>query len=108
MERQEVALKLRDAISQLSSANVGFQQYVGLIEEKTSSEERKRIGREIHDTIGYTLTNIRMMLEAAGDMMERDIHGSRSLMEKAAVLAKEGITESRKSCRSSAPTKGAT
>jgi signal transduction histidine kinase len=56
---------LDESVKQLSAANVDFQQYVILAEKQSAIEERNRITREIHDIVGYTLTNIKMMMEAA-------------------------------------------
>jgi len=63
---------LDDSVKQLSSANVDFQQYVILTEKQTAIEERNRITREIHDIVGYTLTNIKMMMEAAERIFSTD------------------------------------
>lgn len=56
---------LDDTVKRLSAANIDFQQYMMLIEKQSTIEERNRISREIHDIVGYTLTNIKMMMEAA-------------------------------------------
>jgi signal transduction histidine kinase len=53
------------AVRSLTSANIGFQRYADTIVEHSLGEERRRISRELHDTMGYSLTNIRMMMEEA-------------------------------------------
>jgi len=45
--------------------NLGYQGYAQEVRGKSIAEERLRVSREIHDTVGYSLTNIRVMLEAA-------------------------------------------
>ena len=60
---------LRSNILKLTRANYDFQRYAADAEELTLERERLRISREIHDSIGYTMTTLRMMLEAAADLV---------------------------------------
>jgi len=53
--------RLNQTITKLTDANSGFQHYIRIVEEKSSEDERNRIIREIHDSIGYTLTTIMML-----------------------------------------------
>lgn len=69
---------LDSAISQLSDANVGFQSYVKSLEFQIIMNERKRVSREIHDTVGYALTNIIMMTEAAIRLPDEDYEKGRN------------------------------
>jgi|GEM_PF-739611 len=67
---------MNEAIKKISEINIGFQNFVKDQELNILQEERKRMSREIHDTVGYTLTNIIMMMEAlnvAGDSDEEEI-----------------------------------
>ena len=57
------------AVSKLAEANLGYQGYAQDIRLRSIAEERRRISREIHDSVGYSLTNIRVMLEAASLQM---------------------------------------
>ena len=59
-------------------------------------EERNRITREIHDTIGYSLTNVAMMLEAAQDLAK---NGPQRLLEKlraARLQIQQGLENTRR------------
>lgn len=53
------------AVSKLAEANLGYQGYAQEISGRSIAEERRRVSREIHDSVGYSLTNIRVMMEAA-------------------------------------------
>jgi len=57
------------ALSRLSEANIGFQQYADTVKRASVMDERKRISREIHDAIGYTLTNIVVLSQQAIDIV---------------------------------------
>jgi len=54
-------IRLNKTINKLTDANSGFQHYIRVIGKKSSEDERNRIIREIHDSIGYTLTTTMML-----------------------------------------------
>jgi len=85
----EVA-RLRDTVTGLSQANLGYQRYASDAELRSAVEERNRITRELHDIIGYAFVNNIMMLEAAlskinkdPDLVQRLINLARSNLEEA-------------------------
>ena len=59
-------------------------------------EERNRISREIHDTLTQDFTAIVLQLEAAEMMTGNISEDSRSYMERARDLARNGLAESRR------------
>ncbi|RKX88789.1 MAG: hypothetical protein DRZ90_17740, partial [Spirochaetes bacterium] len=61
--------RLDYAVFKLAEANLGYQSYAREVRGRSIAEERHRVSREIHDTVGYSLTNIRVMLEAASLQM---------------------------------------
>lgn len=69
IDMETLVNKLRSNILKLTRANYDFQRYAADAEELTLERERLRISREIHDSIGYTMTTLRMMLEAAADLV---------------------------------------
>jgi signal transduction histidine kinase len=69
-ERVSRIVKMRQTIDHLNStifkltdANTGFQRYAYLAEIRSAADERSKITSEIHDSLGYTMTNIIMMAE---------------------------------------------
>ena len=87
--------RLDHAVSRLARANLGYQEYASRAEHVSMLEERKRITREIHDVIGYTMTNNIMMMEAASDMVWREPARVTSLMSTARENAQKGLEEIR-------------
>jgi len=90
--------RLNEVIQQLSNANIGFQEYATLVEEQSKISERKRVTRDIHDTIGYTLTNIIMMMEAAMDLSTHSVTDSvklREIFQRTKEQAQQGLNETR-------------
>jgi signal transduction histidine kinase len=92
--------KLEKAILQLTSANMGFQEFATDVEERSTEEERRRVTRDIHDTVGYSLTNLNMMMEAAIVLAPGDNSRLRRLLEEAKAQALETLNATRFSLRS--------
>jgi len=91
--------RLDDALSAMAKANLGFQTYTNSLELETLNKERKRVSREIHDTVGYSLTNIRIMLEASLLMIEKSPEEAGSLIEKSMKEAGFCLEETRTAMR---------
>ena len=60
-------------------------------------QERNRIAREIHDTLAQVLTGIVVQLQAAQDFYTTDPSDRQAHIAAALLLAKEGLTEARRS-----------
>jgi len=86
-------------IDKLMKVNKDFQEYALSQQDIGVMEERKRISREIHDTIGYTLTNIIIMMESATDFAKSNPKKTEELLEKAREQAEKGLEEIRYSLR---------
>lgn len=91
--------RLDSAISQLTDANIGFQKYVKEKEIETLANERKRLSREIHDAVGYSLTNIIMLLEAAALLVDKDKGKQKEAILNAKAQAMNGLEETRTALR---------
>jgi signal transduction histidine kinase len=61
----DAALKERQGQEQLAAANVRLRQYALQVEELATAQERNRIARDIHDSLGHSLTVFGIHLEAA-------------------------------------------
>lgn len=92
---EEEAKRLRISVRQLTEINLSFQEYAILLKDKSVVEERNRISREIHDSMGYTLTNIRMMLEAAIRIKQSDPEKLLELLVHSRAQAVTGLDEIR-------------
>lgn len=96
----------RKAVNLLQAAldeNVGLQrQLVVQAREAGVLDERARMAREIHDTIAHGLTGVVTQLEAAQQAKDRPDDWQRHV-ENAVRLARESLTEARRSVEASRP-----
>ena len=77
--------------------NIQLQEYSRKSEDMVKTKERNRLAREIHDTIGHTLTGIATGLEACIEIIDWDVKKTKSQMIKISELSKEGLLEVRRS-----------
>jgi signal transduction histidine kinase len=61
----DAALKERQGQEQLAAANARLRQYALRIEDLATVQERNRIARDIHDSLGHSLTVCGIHVEAA-------------------------------------------
>lgn len=88
---QQQATRLEQAIGTLTRANQEYQDYVLRIGAESTERERRRITRDIHDVVGYTLTNNIMLMEAATDVVRSDPIKVTKLLMTARESAQEGL-----------------
>jgi signal transduction histidine kinase len=81
--------RLDSAIDRIADVNASFQSALAAAEEDSVRKERNRITREIHDIVGYALTNQQMMLEAA--LMLTPVEGGR--LRELLAMARDGVGE---------------
>ena len=87
--------RLDGAVDRLAKANLQYQKYAQEAEQASAEQERKRITREIHDIVGYTLTNNITMMEAVTDMMNENPFGVAKMVNLARENAQEGLVRIR-------------
>lgn len=97
--QRESSEGLRNSILRLTNANELFQNYATLVEEESKLSERKRLSRDIHDVVGYAFNNLIMMLEVAGDLIDRDSEALRGKLREAVDHAQVSLAEVRKTVR---------
>jgi len=83
--------------AELAGANRKLSEYAVQVQELSIANERNRLAREIHDSLGHYLTIINVQLEAASQVFEDDPPKAVAAMRKAQALAQEGLTDVRRS-----------
>jgi signal transduction histidine kinase len=94
---KEESIVLDKAVANLSDASNGYLQFAREAEARSTRNERKRITQELHDSIGHTLTNLVMIVEAAKALVSVDRVRLRELLTTAADQAQQGLAETRRS-----------
>lgn len=69
--------------TELQEAHQQLRQYAERVEELAIAEERNRLAREMHDTIGHRLTVVSVQLQAAGKLLERDTEKAKQAIDTA-------------------------
>jgi signal transduction histidine kinase len=91
--------QLADSNIRLAETNLKFQE--AFLREKAElvKEERKRIAREVHDSIAYTLTNLIMMIEDAIDLHRNGDSRLPHHLQTTRAHAHEGLIEIRQAIK---------
>lgn len=89
--------QLYNTAEELKIANIQLEQYAKKSEEMAKTRERNRLAREIHDTIGHTLTAIATGLEACSELINWDVGKTKSQISKISDLARNGLLDVRRS-----------
>lgn len=87
--------RLTDSVVNLTRANSAYMDYARDAQEQGIEAERRRITRDIHDIVGYTLTNNMMLMEAAQDIMKENALALPTIIETARQNAQEGLDQVR-------------
>lgn len=64
--------KIEEELLMAAQANTRLKEYVAVSEKITEDRERRRIAREIHDTIGHALTGISAGIDAVTVLIDLD------------------------------------
>ena len=77
--------------SELAAANHRLRQYALMIENQATLQERTRIAREMHDSVGHALTAQSIQLENVNLWMSKDADKASDHLTKARTLGKEAL-----------------
>jgi signal transduction histidine kinase len=96
----EIAVGERRARSELAVAHEKLAGYAARAEELATIEERNRLARELHDSLGHYLSVIHVQLEAARTLIERDPARAAQALATSERLTREGLDDVRRSVAS--------
>ena len=87
----------------LQAANEQLEKYAKESAHNAEIQERNRLAREIHDTIGHSLTGIVTGIEASIMLMDVSPDAAKQQMKAIEEVARAGITDVRQSVRALRP-----
>lgn len=92
-------LSERQMKEQLAVAHEQLRQYALEVKNLAAVQERNHIAREIHDSLGHTLTAQNIQLQTAMKLWQRDPNQAQSFLQQAQQLAVTAMQEVRRSVR---------
>jgi signal transduction histidine kinase len=87
----------RQIRKQLSLAHDKLRDYALQIEDLAAVQERNRIAREIHDSLGHALSALNIQLQTAVKLWQKDPQQAKSFLARAQKLGEIAIREVRQS-----------
>lgn len=91
--------ELKIKTKQLEDTYIKLKQTSEELEEMTILKERNRIAREIHDTVGHTLTTVLLEMEAGERLMKIDPERAAEKIKLAKGQVRKGLGDIRESVR---------
>ena len=90
-------LRIQKLNRQLHDANDKLRDYASTLEHMTEIRERNRLAREIHDTLGHTLTGIIMGADAVLALFDPAPEEAKKRVQVIAQSARDGLNDVRRS-----------
>jgi signal transduction histidine kinase len=94
-----LSLRLQESVLTLTRANLKFMQYAATAEARSKEEERARITRDIHDSLGYALTNILAMTRLIARLAPKPADQIAEIARQVEGQAQEGMLQMRGAVR---------
>ena len=94
---QEARTRSEALLGELTEAHRQLQLYAEQASELATTQERNRLAREIHDSLGHYLTIINVQLESAQALRSRDADRADRAVGEAKRLASEALADVRRS-----------
>lgn len=88
---------LVDAVLAQRRSQEQLQKYALQIEELATLQERNRIARDIHDSLGHSLTVFNIHLDAALRLLDSEPAEAKELLQEAKQIGKKSLSEVRES-----------
>lgn len=82
-------------LAELQTAHRQLQEYASKVEELAVSEERNRLAREVHDTLGHRLTVAAVQLEGAQRLIPDDPERAAGMVATVRGQVREALSELR-------------
>ncbi|RMF63636.1 MAG: sensor histidine kinase, partial [Cyanobacteria bacterium J069] len=87
----------RQSRDKLTAANAQLRNYALRVEKLAMSQERNRIAREIHDSLGHSLTALNLQVEGALKLWQSNPQRAHQFLKEAKVLGSTALQDVRQS-----------
>lgn len=92
-------VELQKAVLDVLQLNREHQEFALQLRERSGAEERRRLSRDIHDILGYTLVNLQVVFEMALDQAQAGQTRLLELLHQGLDQCKDGLARSRVALR---------
>jgi len=92
---EEARQETQRLLEELQITHRKLQEYAARVEELAVSEERNRLAREMHDTLGHRLTVAAVQLEGAQRLIPKDPDRAESIIGTVREQVREALSELR-------------
>lgn len=82
-------------LSMINQVNEELRNYATITEKAAENRERKRLAREIHDTLGHALTGIAAGVDACIALIDKDAKQTKEQLYLVSKVVREGIGDVR-------------
>lgn len=89
--------RLDAANEELKAANKKLEEYSRTVEEMSQTRERNRLAREIHDTLGHTITGLISSIDACLALIDDSKEDTKKILYRARDVARQGMVDVRRS-----------
>ena len=86
---------VQSKLHSMQKANDELKSYAAISEKIAQDHERKRIARDIHDTVGHTLTGVAAGIDAVMVLIDINPEAAKTQLQKISIAVKQGIKEVR-------------
>jgi signal transduction histidine kinase len=90
----------RQQYTRLAQANRQLASYAVTLEQLTTSRERNRMARELHDTLAHTLSAVSIELEAVNALWDNNPGKAKVMLDQSLTMTRDGLNESRRAIQS--------
>ena len=104
-EYRRLLHKLNDNNQELSTKNQQLKEYATKVEELAITKERNRLARDVHDTLGQTMTLLITLLQVSQIAVPNDPVKAQEKLTEAIRVAGQGLEELRRSIAGLVPYK---
>lgn len=94
---------IEEELRMMDRANLELKSYIEVAEENAEIRERKRISREIHDTLGHALTGISAGIDAVLVLVDMDKESAKKQLHNLSEIVRQGIVDVRRSLNKMRP-----
>jgi len=94
---------IEEELRMMDRANLELKSYIEVAEENAEIRERKRISREIHDTLGHALTVISAGIDAVLVLVDMDKESAKKQLHNLSEIVRQGIVDVRRSLNKMRP-----